>query len=242
MPAAHTAERATRSQRGTDTRSRTGAAILPRPSASARDARPAPPRPAHARPLLIGPPRTRALPSLAERAGAPRIPLPSLLSAGHAPPPPPLAPDVAPRDDVTSGLGGGGGGAVVWRPLAAAGSSGRVPSRCPPPAPPGSRRKMGFSSRVFPQIRDAGDIGRFPKMREKHSRLSEPSGMVCSFTGAKGGVRLSPVLRGFFRDFGRNERNSPVLHTYRALLVSRGPVTRPKFTTRFSGMCNLDRR
>lgn len=90
MPAAHTAERATRSQRGTDTRSRTGAAILPPPSASARDARPAPTS------------RARA-PTPHWLAGRARLSRPT----------PPIAPDVALRDDVTSGQGGEGRGA--WR-------------------------------------------------------------------------------------------------------------------------------
>lgn len=93
MPAAHTAERATRSQRGTDTRSRTGAAILPPPSAAARRA---------------------------------RAPAPDWLAGRARPPAPPMptAPDVALRDDVTSGRvgelgarrGAAGGDGAAWRP------------------------------------------------------------------------------------------------------------------------------
>lgn len=162
MPAAHTAERATRSQRGTDTRSRTGAAILPPPSASARDARPAPTS------------RARA-PTPHWLAGRARLSRPT----------PPIAPDVALRDDVTSGQGGEGRGAwrgwgcygAAWRP--SGGTAGRLPT--PPPGPgcllsprPGFSKKMSFSPfflRSGPRGGGRGDPGFFWGGLRKPARL-----------------------------------------------------------------------
>lgn len=133
MPAAHTAERATRSQRGTDTRSRTGAAILPPPSASARDARPAP-------------------------AGRARAPISHWL-AGRARPSPPRPAERRRtwRSATTSRQAGAGGGVARRAVMAPPGGREAALQRAPPSTPTRPTdfsRKMRFSL-FFPQFRAA---------------------------------------------------------------------------------------
>lgn len=133
MPAAHTADRATRSQRGTDTRSRTGAAILaPSLRLSPRRAPgTAPPR-ARARFSLAGRARARAPHWPARRARHNPLPIPPALAtpltarAGRG---------ASRRRHVRPGRGCGGG--VAERLLAAAGSPAESPHSAAP-APPES--------------------------------------------------------------------------------------------------------
>lgn len=165
MPAAHTADRATRSQRGTDTRSRTGAAIL------APSLRLSPRRAPGA-----APPRARARSSLARRARARaphwpggrarHNPLPSTPRAGPAP----LRSRRTWRLATTSRQGWAGRGGRGTAPPGGR----REPVRAASPHAPGladGGRKIGFSSRFSPQICEATEAGQFLKTRKNDSRL-----------------------------------------------------------------------